>query len=286
MPRPSGWGRAAVALVFLAAALLFGAACGSGNVVILATTTSTQDSGLLDVLVPAFEEETGFHVKIIAVGTGQALEMGRRGDADALLVHAPTAEEEFMAEGHGANRQLVMHNDFVVVGPTDDPAGVRDALDASSALRAIALAGASFISRGDDSGTHKRELSFWDGLSIDPTNESWYAESGQGMGATLQIASQRDAYTITDRATYLALQEHLEIDVLSEGDPRLLNIYHVMQVNPERFDAVNEAGAQAFVEFLVSDMAQAIIRDFGLDEFGQRLFVPDAGKSEADLGGP
>lgn len=266
--------------------LLSGVACGGGRAVILATTTSTQDSGLLDVLVPAFEESAGFPVKIIAVGTGQALEMGRRGDADVLFVHAPTDEVEFMAEGFGTNRHLVMHNDFVVVGPEGDPAGVGAASDALAALRAIADAGAGFISRGDDSGTHKLERSLWEELAFDPSGAAWYAESGQGMGATLQIANQRDAYTITDRATYLALREHLDLVVLGEGDARLLNVYHVMQVSPARFDSLNAKGAAAFVDFLTSDEAQEIIREFGADEFGQPLFVPDAGKSEAELGRP
>ena len=275
------------ALVLLAAALLLaGAACGGGKVVILATTTSTQDSGLLDVLVPAFEEETDYNVKVIAVGTGLALEMGRRGDADVLFVHAPTVEEEFVAEGYGTNRQLVMHNDFIVVGPEDDPAGVLGAPDALAALRAIAQAGESFISRGDDSGTHTLERSLWEELGENPEGESWYGESGQGMGATIQIANQRDAYTISDRATYLAQLENLDLVVLHEGDPRLLNIYHVMQVDPARFSGVHAAGAQAFVAFLVSDGAQALIAGFGVDRYSQPLFVPDAGKQEADLGRP
>ncbi len=281
----SAYRRLGAFAVLTVAIVLFGAACGSGSAVILATTTSTQDSGLLDVLVPAFEESAGFHVKIIAVGTGQALEMGRRGDADVLFVHAPTAEMEFVVEGFGTNRQLVMHNDFVVVGPEGDPAGVGAAPDAVAALRAIADAEAGFISRGDDSGTHKLERSLWEELAFDPSGAAWYAESGQGMGATLQIANQRDAYTITDRATYLALREHLDLVVLGEGDPRLLNVYHVMQVSPARFDSLNAMGAAAFVDFLISDEAQEIIREFGVDEFGQPLFVPDAGKSEAELGG-
>jgi tungstate transport system substrate-binding protein len=171
------------------------------------------------------------------------------------------------------------------VGPEDDPADVRDASGGRAALQAIAEDEASFISRGDDSGTHKLELSLWEELGFDPVREGWYTEAGQGMAATLQIASQRNAYTISDRATYLALREHLELEVLNEGDPRLLNIYHVMQVNPERFDELNEAGAKAFVAFLVSDEAQALIGDFGVREFGQPLFVPDAGRSEAELEG-
>ncbi len=274
----------AIALA-VAAALVLGAGCGGGNDLILATTTSTYDSGLLDVLVPAFEEATGYRLKVIPVGSGQALTMGRRGDADVLLVHAPSAEEEFVAEGYGANRQLVMHNDFVVLGPEDDPANVREASDGLAALRAIAEAGARFISRGDDSGTHKLELSLWEELGFDPAGEGWYTEAGRPMGATLQIANQREAYTISDRATYLALLDVLDLAVLHEGDPRLLNIYHVMQVNPELFDGVNAMGAEAFVDFLVSEAGQALIADFGVERFGEPLFVPDAGKSEAELGG-
>jgi len=276
--------RPLAALLLGAGALLWGLACGSEADLILATTTSTQDSGLLDVLVPAFEVETGYHAKVIAVGSGQALAMGRRGDADVLLAHASSAEEEFVAEGYGVNRRLVMHNDFIVVGPADDPAHVKDAPDALAALRAIADAGASFISRGDDSGTHKLELSLWEDVAMDPTGESWYEQSGQGMGATLQIANQKNAYTISDRGTYLSQLDVLALVVLHEGDPRLLNVYHVMQVNPARFDDLNAAGAKAFVEFMVSDGAQAVIRDFGAQEYGRPLFVPDAGKAEEELG--
>ncbi len=267
----------------VAALLLAGAACGDSNELILATTTSTQDSGLLDVLVPAFEDQSEYEVKVIAVGTGQALEMGSRGDADVLLVHAPSSEEQFVADGNGVNRQLVMHNDFIIVGPEDDPAGIADATDALDALQAIADSESPFISRGDDSGTHKLELSLWEDLGVDPAGESWYEQSGQGMGATLQIAGQKDGYTISDRATYLAQQDTLELGLLFEGDAKLLNIYHVMQVNPDRFDGLNAGGAEAFVEFMVSDEAQQIIGEFGVEEFGQQLFVPDAGKSEDDL---
>ena len=269
-----------VAGIILVLLLLFSFACGSDDDLILATTTSTDDSGLLDVLLPLFEEESGYHVKLIAVGTGRALEMGRRGDADVLLVHAPSAEEEFVAEGYGVNRQRVMHNDFVIVGPESDPAGLRSANDAIAAMQTIGESAAKFISRGDDSGTHKLELSLWQALDIDPSGQSWYREAGQGMGATLQIASQREAYTISDRATYLALEDVLDLAVLHEGDPLLLNIYHVMQVNPQRHGSVNAAGAKALVEFMVSDAAQALIADFGADQFGQPLFVPDAGERE------
>ncbi len=272
-----------LALLMLGGVLLFGAACGGDETLILATTTSTFDSGLLDELEPLFEEQTGLNLKIIAVGTGQALEMGRRGDADVLLVHAPTAEEEFVADGYGVNRQLVMHNDFVIVGPADDPSEMRRAEDAVTAFLGLRESETTFVSRGDDSGTHKRELSLWNELGFDPTGEDWYLESGQGMGATLQIANQRKAYTLTDRATYLALKDVLDLEILFEGDPSLLNIYHVMQVNPDTSGDVNASGATAFVDFMVADETQAIIAEFGIDKFGQPLFVPDAGRSVAEL---
>ena len=278
--RKAAAGAAAMFVLFLAVA------CGGGGDVILATTTSTFDSGLLDVLVPAFEEESEFNVKVIPVGTGQALEMGRRGDADLLLVHAPAAELEFIENGYGRERTLVMHNDFVIVGPAGDPAAVRDATDALDALARIAAAEGAFISRGDDSGTHKRELALWQELGIDPVGMSWYREAGQGMAATLQVANQRDSYTISDRATFLALRDNLDVEVLHEGDPRLLNIYHVMLVEPGRYDNLNVEGARAFAAFLVADEGQALIEEFGIDRFGQPLFIPDAGKSEDELGQP
>lgn len=252
--------------------------------IILATTTSTYDSGLLDVLVPEFEEETGYNVKVIAVGTGQALAMGERGDADALLVHAPSSEKELIDNGSAINRRLVMHNDFVIVGPEEDPAGIQGMTSGANALAAIYESGATFVSRGDGSGTHKREKSLWDKAGLDPEGQSWYEQSGQGMGATLQIANQKDAYTLSDRGTYLAQSKNLDLVVLVEGDPLLLNVYSVMQVNPERFGLVNGPGGEAFVEFMISEKAQEIIRDFGGEEFGQPLFIPDAGKTYEELG--
>ncbi len=271
---------AILAVAALVAAAAFGAACGSGSDLILATTTSTYDSGLLDDLLPVFEEETGYHVKLIAVGTGRALEMGRRGDADVLLVHAPSSEQVFVDEGYGVNRQRVMFNDFVIVGPDADPVNLRGAEDATTALHAVQKSQLTFFSRGDDSGTHKRELSLWEELGADPTNESWYRETGQGMGETLQIANQLEGYALTDRGTFLALQDVLDLVVLHEGDDQLLNVYHVMQVNPDRHGGVNTEGAAAFVEFMVEESTQAVIEDFGLDEFGQPLFVPYAGGQE------
>jgi len=250
--------------------------------IILATTTSTQDTGLLDTLVPIFEDESGYNVKVIAVGSGQALAMGERGDADALLVHAPSSEVALVDSGAAINRQLVMHNDFIIVGPEDDPAGAKG-MTAADGLAAIYDAGARFVSRGDDSGTHKAELALWKKANLDPAGQSWYEQSGQGMGATLTIANQTGAYTLADRGTYLATKENLELVILVEGDPVLFNVYHVMQVNPDKFDLVNGPGGEAFVEFMVSDATQAIIKDFGVDKYGQPLFIPDAGKDEAEL---
>ena len=268
----------------LAGLLALVAACGAGKDVILVSTTSTRDSGLLDELLPLFEQESGYNVKLIAVGTGQALAMADRGDADVLLVHAPSAEQELIDKGTAVNRQLVMHNDFVIVGPGDDPAGIRAVGSAAEALAAIAGREVAFISRGDDSGTHKLEVRLWEQAGLDPEGRRWYEQTGQGMGATLQIANQRNAYTISDRGTYLAQSSNLELEVLLEGDPALLNVYHVMQVNPELFDRVNGEGGRAFVEFMVSEEAQEIIRNFGVEEFGRALFIPDAGRAESDLG--
>jgi tungstate transport system substrate-binding protein len=252
--------------------------------VILATTTSTQDSGLLDVLVPMFEEQTGYHVKTVAVGTGAALAMGTQGEADVLLVHAPTSEIPLIESGDAINRKLVMHNDFVIVGPPDDPAGIKGTSDAAAAFTAIADSGAIFISRGDNSGTNKSELSIWKSANIDPAGQSWYQETGQGMGASLTITSEKQGYTLTDRATYLATRANLELEILTEGDPVLLNIYHVMQVNPETHDNINADGGKAFVDFMISPATQQIIKEFGVDKYGQPLFFPDADKTEADLG--
>lgn len=270
-------------VAFVAVALLLLACSGGNRTVIVATTTSTVDSGLLDVLVPVFERETGYRVKYVGVGSGAALAMAHRGDADLVLAHAPDAERELEQAGIVVNRRLVMHNDFVLVGPPDDPADVRAARTARDALRAIATSRATFISRGDNSGTHQLELRLWKEAGTHPEGAA-YIESGQGMGPTLQLASARDAYTLTDRGTYLALRDTLDLVPLFERDPALLNVYHVMQVNPERFPRVNADGARAWVEFLVSDEAQRIIGAFGVDRFGQALFTPDADKSEAELG--
>lgn len=280
--RGSAFRRASI----LAATLLFVlAAWGcdggpAGDSVLLATGTTVQDSGLLDALTTAFEDATGYNLRAVSVGTGQALAMGRRGDVDVLFAHDPVSERAFLEQGAGVNRRLVMYNDFVIAGPPDDPAGVRDALDAAAALRAIAGAAERFISRGDDSGTHALELRLWKESDLDPSGEAWYAQAGQGMASTLQVADQRRAYTIADRGTFLALRDNVDLDMVFEPDPPLLNVYHVMQVNPERHGDVNAAGAAAFVEFMMSDEAQAIIGRFGPEEFGRPLFVPAAGLDE------
>jgi tungstate transport system substrate-binding protein len=255
------------------------AAAPANPEMILATTTSTMDSGLLDVLIPMFEKATGYKVKPIAVGTGQALALGERGEADALMVHAPDSEVKLVEAGAAINRQLMMHNDFIFVGPPADPAKIKGTAKAADTLKKIADAGAVFVSRGDDSGTHKMELSLWKVASVDPKGTTWYQESGQGMGATLNIAAEKRGYTLTDRATYLALKGNLGLDILSEGDTVLMNIYHVMQVNPAKFPKVNAEGGKAFVEYMVGKEAQEAVRTFGVDKYGQPLFFPDAGKS-------
>lgn len=249
---------------------------------LLATTTSTQDSGLLDVLVPDFEKKTGYKIKTSAVGTGQALAIAERGDTDVALVHAPSLELDFMAKGAGSRRLLVFHNDFIIVGPTDDPARIKgkNALDA---LRAIAAAQATFISRGDNSGTDVLEKSLWKQIAITP-QRPWYVEAGVGMGQTLTVASEKRAYTITDRGTYLARREALQLTIVVDKDPPLLNVYHVITVNADRFLRVNKAGADAFADYLVSPEAQTIVGAFGVDKYGQPLFFPDAGKRDEDVG--
>jgi tungstate transport system substrate-binding protein len=255
----------------------------ASKTVILATTTSTQDSGLLDVLVPMFEKQTGYVVKTVSVGTGQALALGGRGEADIVLVHAPEVEKRYIAEGTLINRRLVMHNDFIIVGPPTDPAKIRGLNRAVGAFRKIAEAKAAFVSRGDDSGTNLLEKRLWKEAGIDPHGD-WYLQSGQGMGQTLGIASEKRAYTLTDRGTYLAFRKRVMLEILVERDPPLLNIYSVMEVNPSRFPKVNAAGGKAFADYMVSAEAQAVIKAFGMDKFGEPLFFPDAGKREEDVG--
>ena len=246
--------------------------------IILATTTSTQDSGLLDVLVPQFERQTGLRVKTIAVGSGQAMAMGQRGEADVLLVHSPEAERKFVAEGFGIQRRRVMHNDFILVGPPADPAGIKAAGSALEGFRRIANAAAVFVSRGDNSGTHAQEKKLWKAAGLTPEGEKWYQQTGLGMGQTLNVTAEKKAYTLTDRSTYLALRKNLGLAILSEGDAVLLNVYHVIEVNPVRFPKVNASGAKAFGDFLLSKETQKLIAIFGVDKFGSPLFFPDAGK--------
>jgi tungstate transport system substrate-binding protein len=252
---------------------------------ILATTTSTQDSGLLDVLIPLFETETGYKVQTVAVGSGQAMKMGEEGNADVLLVHAPASEVAFMENGFGRDRDLVMHNDFLIVGPVADSAGIKGMV-VIEALKSIHGKQATFVSRGDDSGTHKAELNLWKKAELDPSASAtaWYLETGQGMGASLTVASEKGAYILTDRATFLANKANLQLEILVEGDKSLLNIYHVITVNPEKWDKVNYDGAIAFLKFMTRSSMQKIIGQFGVDKFGQPLFYPDADKTDADLG--
>jgi tungstate transport system substrate-binding protein len=251
--------------------------------VILSTTTSTQDSGLLDVLVPMFEKQSGYTVKTVSVGTGQALALAAKGDADVALVHAPSLEKKYVADGKLLNRRLVMYNDFVIIGPKDDPARIRLTKSAAEALKAIARAKAAFVSRGDNSGTHNLEKSLWKSAGIEPKG-GWYIESGQGMGATLAIANERNAYTITDRGTYLALAKRVGLPILVDGDRALLNIYSVLEVNPANGPRINGAGGKAFADFMIAPQTQNVIRNFGVEKFGQPLFVPVAGKKEDQLG--
>jgi tungstate transport system substrate-binding protein len=259
------------------------AALAASKSVILATTTSTQDSGLLDVLVPQFEKQSGFQVKTISVGSGQAMKMGEKGEADVLLVHSPDAEKKFMADGFGVSRRLVMHNDFIIVGPAGDPAKVKGAT-AADAMKRIAKAGTIFVSRGDNSGTHAKEKGLWKGAAVNPEGQKWYQQTGLGMGQTLNVAAEKKGYTITDRATYLSLKKGLGLEILVEGDSKLLNIYHVIELNTTKWPKVNAQGGKAFADFMVANKTQETIGHFGVDKFGAPLFFPDAGKKPESLG--
>ena len=266
-----------LSILFLMAFVLSACAPGAPTNpnLILATTTSTQDSGLLDVLIPLFESESGYTVQTVAVGTGQALKMGEEGNADVLLVHAPKSEEEFMRDGFGKERAAVMHNDFIIVGPESDPASINHMTSALTALKKIYDSGSTFISRGDDSGTHKKELDLWSKAGFDPDGQAWYLETGQGMGATLTVASEKGAYALTDRGTFLSQRENLDLILLLEGDPPLLNPYHVITVNPDKWPKVNYEGAMAFYNFMISPKTQKVIGEFGVEQYGQPLFFPD-----------
>lgn len=265
--------------------LLIAAASGiaqQSRSVILATTTSTQDSGLLDVLVPVFEKDTGYIVKTISVGSGQALKMGEKGEADVLLAHSPDAEKKLVEQGFAINRRIVMHNDFVLAGPPDDPAGIQKEKSVRDAFRKIALSNSLFFSRADNSGTHALEMKIWKAANVDVTGRRWYQQTGLGMGQTLNVAAEKKGYTLADRGTYLSLRKTLGLDILFQGDPLLLNVYHVMEVNAAKWPKVNAAGAKAFADFIVSRKAQQIIKTFGVDRYGSPLFFPDVGKKEAE----
>lgn len=282
-------GRAAGALL-AAIMVLASAACAPGTggaggattqqpqSLVLASTTSTQDSGLFDVLIPAFEKASpAYSVKVIAVGTGEALKLGEQKDADVLLVHAKSDEEKFVADGFGEMRKDVMYNDFLVVGPADDPAGIKGSNDVTATMKAIHTAGRSgkavFVSRADDSGTHKRELKLWKAADIEPAGD-WYAKTGQGMGETLKVASEKKGYTLTDRATYLSMKDTLELEILLEKQPPLLNQYGVIVVT----GAKNRAAARTFSDWVTGPEGQKVIGEFGVDEYGEQLFMPNASR--------
>ena len=255
-------------------------AAQAGETIIVQSTTSTQNSGLLDWLLPKFEEKTGIRVKVVAVGTGQALKNAARGDGDVVLVHAREAEEAFLRAGHGIERRDVMYNDFVIVCPKSDPAGIAGLKDAAKALRRIARTRTPFVSRGDDSGTHKKEMKLWAAAGIDPRKGSgaWYREAGRGMGATLNMAAAMNACTLTDRGSWIAHGNRGDLTIVVEGDPRLFNQYGVMLVNPKRHPHVKERAARAFIDWLTGPEGQKLIAAYRLR--GQQLFFPNAGKGK------
>jgi tungstate transport system substrate-binding protein len=250
--------------------------------IVILTTTTTQDSGILRILTDAFAKRSGLTVKPIVAGSGDILKQGARGEGDVLLTHSPDAEKAWMAEGNGTSRRLVMYNDFVIIGPENDPAKIRG-LKASDALRRIAEAKAPFVSRGDQSGTHVRELAMWKRAGIEPKGQSWYRETGQGQGLTMDVASQFQGYAFTDRGTYLVHAKRVGLPILVENDPALYNIYHVMPVNPAKFPKVNASAGNAFEDWVLSPEGQNVIAEFGKAQYGRSLFVPAAGMSEQEL---
>jgi tungstate transport system substrate-binding protein len=272
--------------ILVAAATMPAVAAEKQKSLILATTTSTQDSGLLDVLIPIFEKESGYMVKTISVGSGQAMKMGERGEADVLLVHSPEAEKKFMAEGFGINRKLVMHNDFLLLGPASDPAKIKGSKTSAEAYKKIAQAGALFLSRGDNSGTDAKDKALWKVAGINPAGQKWFQQTGLGMGETLNVASEKRGYLLSDRGTYLALNKNkrLGLEILVSGEPKLLNVYHVIEVNPAKWPKVNNAGAKAFADFIVSRKIQELIGRYGVKQFRMPLFFPDAGRDPKLLG--
>jgi len=248
---------------------------GTGKILKLATTTSTQDSGLLGVLEPEFEKETGYDLQIIAVGSGAAMEMGMKGDVDVLLVHSRAAEDKFVADGYGVNRKDVMHNDFIIIGPASDPAKIKGLTDSVAAFKKIAEAKATFVSRGDKSGTNTKELDIWKKAEITPAGD-WYKNVGMGMGDTFRVTNEVKGYTLIDRATFLALKANYQLDIMVEGDKPLLNPYGVIAVNKAKFPNVDMDGANLFVNWITSEKVQKLILDFGKDKYGGSLFFPDA----------
>jgi len=250
----------------------------SNGSIILATTTSTRDSGLLDNILGDFTDKTGITVKVVAVGTGKALQMGRDGEADVLLVHAKASEEEFVAEGYGTERFDVMYNDFIVVGPSSDPANLKEVApnDVILGFKEIYNTKSVFISRGDDSGTNKKELSIWEEAGIDISNEEFYVSAGKGMGDVLIMTDEMEGYTLTDRATYLNMRDKLSLEIVLEKDENLFNQYGVIPVNPDINDLINNEGANAFVDWLLSEETQNMIGEYGVDKFGMPLFTPNA----------
>ncbi|MGD2217225.1 MAG: substrate-binding domain-containing protein [Gemmatimonadales bacterium] len=274
MPRPLSLVRplAIVVVVLIVVVVVVESCTTRPTEIVLASTTSTEDSGLFEAIMPAFRSaHPDYRVRVIAVGSGEALRLAARGDADVVLVHSPRAEAEFMAAGHGESRRRVMYNDFVIVGPAEDPASVCGFLDAPSALACVARHGSQFISRGDESGTHARERALWSAARVEPSNE-WYREAGQGMGAVLMMASERRAYTLSDRGTFLSLRDRLRLEVLVEGDPRLHNQYSVIVVA----DASNREGARVFADWITSAAGQDTIGGFGVERFGRPLFIPNS----------
>lgn len=262
----------------------------ANNEVLLSSTTSTKDSGLMDVLGPLFESQTHYKLTALYQGSGAAMTTGQQGGADVLLVHAPDSELKFVADGWGINRKLVMHNDFIILGPSNDPAGIKGMTSAADALKKIADTQSKFYSRGDNSGTDQLDKKLWKSIGITvkdkaTTNPAWYIEANTGMGALLGVAYNDQAYTISDRATYLANKDKFPLDIMVQGDPALLNVYHVIQVNPDKYPGIiNAEGAKAFSDFMINPDTQAIIAKYGIDKYGQPLFYADAGKTEAELG--
>ena len=270
-------------IALLACALVLALACGRGappeparTEVLFATTTSAVDTGLMDALLPVFEKETGLRVKLLSLGSGQAVALAERGEADVILAHSPQAEEKLVADGRAEGRAFVMENAFLLAGPPEDPCGVRGAATAKEAMARIATGCGLFVSRGDESGTHVMERGLWQEAGVSP-GPPWYQEAGQGMGATLRIASEKGAYTLTDRATFLVLRSGLRLEAIFQGEERLRNVYHVLSVSPTANPRVNTEGGRALARFLTSEEGRRLIGQFGVEKYGEPLFRVDAG---------